>query len=66
MRGIPIGHISSNFDQQKKKFSFLQVLQFVKGASSKLNAIKSHLQASLKLDSLDHALMRVSLNMIEA
>jgi hypothetical protein len=58
MTDLLIGHNLCNFD--KKYLLFLQILLFMRGAFPN----KSHLQGSLKLDTLN-ALMRVSLCNIE-
>ncbi len=58
MSDLLIGHTSCNFG--KKYLLFLQILLFMRGAFPN----KSHLQGSLKWDTLN-ALMRVSLCNIE-
>jgi hypothetical protein len=51
MNGKSVGHISWNFDETFLRF--VQVLQFVKVDFQHKNVIKHHLQACLKLNTLN-------------
>jgi hypothetical protein len=62
MDGLLIGHNSCNFG--RKNLLFLQIFVVCEMGFFKQNAIKDHLWASLKLDTLD-ALMKISLCNIE-